>query len=86
MSITKIPMTHQQYGIMEQVMKKIDQTATFLAELSHEERLDWLRQHQYCRPINFRREIGGTIYTVNAHFNEQASESVEEKTRRILSQ
>jgi hypothetical protein len=81
----KIEVTQQQYEIMEQVMEKIDQTAFFLAGLSHEERLDWLRQHQYCQPVSFQQEIGGTIYTVNAHFNEQASESVEDKTSRILS-
>jgi hypothetical protein len=44
-----------------------------------------LRKRQYCQPISFQQEIGGTVYAVNAHFNEQASESVEEKTSRILS-
>jgi hypothetical protein len=86
MSIIKIPVTRQQYEIMEQVMEKIDQTAIFLAGLSHEERIEWLRKRQCCQPISFQQEIGGTVYTVNAHFNEQASESVEEKTSRILGQ
>jgi hypothetical protein len=84
MSVIKIQVNPQQHEIWEQVMDEIDQTAIFLAGLSHEERLEWLREHQYCQPISFQHEIGGTVYTVNAHFNEQASESVEEKTSRIL--
>jgi hypothetical protein len=76
MSIIKIPVTQQQYEIMEQIIDEIDQTAIFLAGLSHEERLEWLRKRQYCQPISFQQEIGGTVYTVNTHFNQQASESV----------
>jgi hypothetical protein len=76
MSIIKIPVTQQQYEIMEQIIDEIDQTAIFLAGLSHEERLEWLRERQYCQPISFQQEIGGTVYTVNTHFNQQASESV----------
>jgi hypothetical protein len=82
----QIAVTQQQYEIWEQVMDEIDQTAIFLAGLSHEKRLEWLRKRQYCQPISFQQEIGGTVYTVNVHFNEQASESVEEKTSRILGQ
>jgi hypothetical protein len=76
MSIIKIPVTQQQYEIMEQIIDEIDQTAIFLAGLSHEERLEWLRKRQYFQPISFQQEIGGTVYTVNTHFNQQASESV----------
>jgi hypothetical protein len=54
MSIIKIPVTQQQYEIWEQVMDEIDQTAIFLAGLSHEERLEWLRERQYCQPISFQ--------------------------------
>ena len=67
-------------------MEKVEETAAFLASLSHEERLDWLKEHQYCYPISFEREIGGTVYTVNAHFSEDATETAEGKVNRILSQ
>ena len=67
-------------------MKKADETAIFLAGLSHEERLDWLKEHQYPHPISFEQGIGGTVYTVNAHFSGKTSETVEGKAARILSQ
>ena len=35
-----------------------------------EQRLARFRERQYPHPISFEREIGGTVYTVNAHFRE----------------
>ncbi len=79
-----IELTERQAEIFDEVMEKIDETAVFLASLSHADRLDWLKKHQYCYPISFEREIDGTIYTVNAYFSEDAAESAEEKVNRIL--
>lgn len=79
-----IELTERQAKIFEEVMAQIDETAAFLAGLSHEERLNWLKEHQYSRPISFKREINGTIYTVNAHFSGKATENVEMKVNRIL--
>ncbi len=81
-----IELTGRQAEIFEEVMEQIDETAVYLAGLSHEKRLDWLKEHQYSRPISFEREIGGTIYTVNAHFSENAIETTEGKVNRILAQ
>ena len=80
-----IELTERQAEIFDEAMKKVDETAVLLAGLSHADRLDWLKKHQYCYPISFEREIGGTVYTVNAHFSEDAAESAEEKVNRILS-
>ena len=80
-----LELTEREQEIFDEVMEKIDKTSAFLASLSHADRLDWLKKHQYSHPIGFEREIDGTIYTVNAHFIESASETVEEKTGRILS-
>ena len=80
-----IELTGRQAEIFEEVMERIDETAVYLVSLSHEERLDWLKEHQYSRPISFEREIGGTVYTVNAHFSGGTAETVEGKTLRILS-
>lgn len=82
---TILELTEREQEIFDEVMEKIDETAAFLAGLSHSDRLDWLKEHQYAHPISFEREIDGTIYTVNAHFSKSASETVEGKTRRILS-
>lgn len=80
----KLELTKRQAEIFDEVMVKVEETAAFLAGLSHEERLDWLKEHQYCHPISFEREIGGTVYTVNAHFSDRATETVDEKANRIL--
>ena len=80
-----IELTERQAEIFDEVMDKIDETAAFLVSLSHADRLNWLKKHQYCYPISFEREIGSTVYTVNAHFSEDATESAEEKVNRILS-
>ena len=84
MNIIRLELTEQEAKIYDEVMEKVEETAAFLASLSHEERLDWLKEHQYCYPISFEREIGGTVYTVNAHFSEDA-ETADEKVNRILS-
>ena len=84
MKMMELELTERQAEIFDEVMEKADETAIFLAGLSHEERLDWLKKHQYCYPISFEREIDSTVYTVNAHFSEDAAESAEEKVNRIL--
>ena len=79
-----LDLTKREQEIFDEVLEKIEETAVFLASLPHEERLDWLKKHQYSRPISFEREIGDTIYTVNAHFSESATETTEGKVNRIL--
>ena len=84
MNIIKLELTEQEAKIYDEVMEQIEKTAVFLVGLSHEERLDWLREHQYSLPISFEKEVGGTVYTVNAHFSSDTAETVEGKTLRIL--
>ena len=79
-----LELTEKEAKIYDEAMKKADETAVFLAGLSHADRLDWLKKRQYPRPISFEREIGGTVYTVNAHFSKGA-ETADEKVNRILS-
>ncbi len=81
-----LELTKREQEIFDEVMEKVDETAAFLAGLPPADRLDWLKQHQYSHPISFEREIGGTIYTVNAHFSESATETTEGKVIRILTQ
>lgn len=85
MSTITLKLTEREKDIYDAIMEEVDETAAFLARLFHEERLDWLKEHQYCRPISFEREIGGTIYTVNTRFSDKAAETVEGKVNRILS-
>lgn len=80
-----LELTEKEAQIYNEVMEKVDDTAAFLAELSYSDRLDWLKKRQYPHPISLERDIGGTLYTVNAHFSQDA-EPPEGKVKRILSQ
>lgn len=80
-----LELTEKEAKIYDEAMKKADETAVFLAGLPHADRLDWLKKHQYPRPISFEREIDGTLYTVNIHFSKDA-EAPEGKVKRILNQ
>ena len=46
----------------------------YLASLSKEQQFQWYREHQYCYPIGFGREIGEIVYIVTAHFSKNASD------------
>ena len=84
MDTIKFELTEKEAKIYDEVKEKVDKTAAYLAALPPAGRLDWLKKHQYSRPISFEREIDGTVYTVNAHFSEDA-ETAERKVNRILS-
>lgn len=85
MNTFQIELTEKQWEIVEEIWAKVEQETAYLATLSQEQRLAWFQEHQYPRPISFEREIGGTVYTVNAHFSEDA-ETAEGKVNRILNQ
>ena len=85
MSAFRIELTEKQWEIVEEIWAKVEQETAYLATLSQEQRLAWFQEHQYPRPISFEREIGGTIYTVNAHFSKEA-ETADGKVIRILNQ
>ena len=85
MSAVQIELTEKQWEIVEEIWAKVEQETAYLATLSKEQRLAWFREHQYPHPISFEREIGGTVYTVNAHFSEN-TETADRKVNRILNQ
>lgn len=85
MNTFQIELTEKQWEIVEEIWAKVEQETAYLATLSQEQRLAWFQEHQYPRPISFEREIGGTIYTVNAHFSKEA-ETADGKVNRILNQ
>ena len=85
MSVFQIELTEKQWEIVEEIWAKVEQETAYLATLSQEQRLLWFQEHQYPHPISFEREIGGTVYTVNARFSENA-ETAEKKVNRILNQ
>ena len=66
------------------IRQMIDGITDCLASMTKEERLAWFRKSQYPHPLNFQKEIDGTVYTVNTHFNAESKESIKEKAERIL--
>ena len=84
MSVFQIELTEKQWEIVEEVWASVEKETAYLSTLSQEQRLAWFREHQYPHPISFEREIGGTVYTVKAHFSRSTDEPVEDKVNRIL--
>lgn len=84
MSAIQIELTGKEWNIVKEVWDKVQREIAHLTTLSREQRLAWFREHQYPHPISFEREIGGTVYTVNAHFSGGTAEPVEKKVIRIL--
>lgn len=62
----------------------LDDITNYLSTLTRQERIEWFRRTQYPHPIHFRAEIDRTVYTVNAHFNRESDESLQEKAQRII--
>lgn len=79
-----IELTEKEWELWNRVQANIDSMMNYLSTLTREQRFQWYREHQYCYPVSFEKEIGGTLYSVNAHFSERSDESVEEKTGRVL--
>lgn len=62
----------------------IDEITDYLATLTKEKRISWFRQTMYAEPLNFVKEIDGTLYAVRAFFKEDAAENIYDKLGRIL--
>ncbi len=77
--INNIELTQSEYELLNQI--KTENYAK-LSAMTREQRLEWFAH--YPHPINFQKEINGTVYTVNAHFNDSANETIMEKAERII--
>lgn len=67
-----------------EIRAALDEITDILAAMKKEQRIAWFRRTQYPHPINFEKEIDGTVYTVSTCFDKNASESLEETQRIIL--
>jgi len=79
-----LQLTEKEWELLVQTQKEIDTMMEYLATLSREQRFQWYREHQYCYPISFEKEVGSTVYSVTAHFNENAGKTLEEKTEHVI--
>lgn len=72
------------YDRTDDVYKVIDEITDHLATLAKEERITWFKRNMYLEPLNFVKEIDGTLYAVRAFFREGATENITEKVERII--
>ena len=67
-----------------EIYAQIDRITDHLAAMPKQDRIAWFRRSAYVQPLNFIREIDGTVYAVRAFFIESARENITEKVQRII--
>lgn len=79
-------LTDNEHNLITEMLNSIEQIKNILTTMTKSERIAWFRNKQFPRKIDFEKEISGTVYTVRSHFNADATETLREKTERILKQ
>ena len=67
-----------------EIYTHIDSITDYLATMTRQERIAWFRRSAYVQPLNFIKEIDGTVYAVRAFFKEDARENITDKVQRII--
>ena len=67
-----------------EIYTQLDRITDHLATMTKQERIAWFRRSTYAQPLNFTREIDGTVYAVRAFFKEDARENITDKVQRIV--
>ena len=67
-----------------EIYAQIDRITDHLAAMPKQDRIAWFRRSAYVQPLNFIREIDGTVYAVRAFFKEDARENITDKVQRII--
>ena len=79
-------LTDNEHNLITEMLNNIDQIKNILSSMTKSERIVWFQGKQFPRKIDFEKEISGTVYTVHSHFSVDATETLREKTERILKQ
>lgn len=79
-------LSDNEHNLITEMLNSIEQTKNILSSMTKSERIAWFRSKQFPHKIDFEKEISGTVYTVRTHFNSDSSETLREKTERILKQ
>lgn len=67
-----------------EIYTQLDRITDHLATMTKQERIALFRRSTYVQPLNFIREIDGTVYAVRAFFKEDARENITDKVQRIV--
>ena len=49
-----------------EIYTHIDSITDYLATMTKQERIAWFRRSAYVQPLNFTREIDGTVYAAHS--------------------
>ena len=67
-----------------EIYAQIDRITDHLAAMQKQDRIVWFRRSAYVQPLNFIKEIDGTVYAVRAFFKEDTRENITDKVQRII--
>ena len=67
-----------------EIYTQLDRITDHLATMTKQERIAWFRRSTYVQPLNFIKEIDGTVYAVRVFFKEDARENITDKVQRII--
>ena len=67
-----------------EIYAQIDRITDHLAAMPKQDRIAWFRRSAYVQPLNFIKEIDGTVYAVRAFFKEDTRENITDKVQRII--
>ena len=80
--VYKLELTDKEYNYIEKAKQEY---YSKLSKMTKEERLKYFRDKILIENnLNFEKEINGTIYKVNAYFNDNSQESILEKVNRMI--
>ena len=58
-----------------EIYTQLDRITDHLATMTKQERIAWFRRSTYVQPLNFIKEIDGTVYAVRA-FSKRTQEKI----------
>ena len=78
--IYRIELTNEEYEFLKNLKKEF---CNKLSKMNNEEITEYLKSFYPEQNLNFEKEINGTIYKVNTHFDVNAEESILNKLFRL---
>ena len=79
-------LSDNEHNLITEMLNSIEQIENTLSSMTRSERIAWFRSKRFPHKIDFEKEISGTVYTVRTHFDSDSTETLREKTERILKQ
>ena len=80
--VYKLELTSEEYKHIEKAKQEY---YLKLSQMTKEQRLQYFRDKILIEnKLNYEKEINGTVYKVNAYFNDDSQESILQKIERMI--